>query len=67
MIIHGPTALTGATLSSYGDHRLGMMAGIAALVASGPIEIEDPSCIDISYPGFFDDLEKLAVPANTKG
>ena len=67
MIIHGPTALTGATLSSYGDHRLGMMAGIAALVASGPIEIDDPSCINISYPGFFDDLEKLAVPATTKG
>ena len=30
MIIQGPTVLTGANMSSYGDHRLGMMAAIAA-------------------------------------
>ncbi|MFJ7933455.1 3-phosphoshikimate 1-carboxyvinyltransferase [Sporosarcina sp. NPDC096371] len=62
MIIHGPTPLTGGTLASYGDHRIGMMAGIAALAASGPVVIEDPSCINISYPTFFNDLEKLAFP-----
>ncbi len=67
MIIHGPTELSGGTLASYGDHRLGMMAAIAALVASAPIHIEDPSCIAISYPGFFTDLEKLAVSINAKG
>lgn len=67
MIIHGPTELSGGTLDSYGDHRLGMMAAISALVASGPIQIEDPSCIAISYPGFFTDLEKLAVSINAKG
>jgi 3-phosphoshikimate 1-carboxyvinyltransferase len=61
MIIHGPTALIGATLHSYGDHRLGMMAAVASLIASTPIHIEDPACIAISYPGFFDDLEKLAI------
>ena len=38
MIIHGPTELSGGTLDSYGDHRLGMMAAIAALVASAPIQ-----------------------------
>lgn len=66
MIIHGPTELSGGTLDSYGDHRLGMMAAIAALVASSSIQIEDPSCIAISYPGFFADLEKLAVSINAK-
>lgn len=59
MIIHGPTALTGGTINSYGDHRLGMMAAIAALIASGPITIEDYACIDISYPTFFKDLKIL--------
>ncbi|WP_218843234.1 3-phosphoshikimate 1-carboxyvinyltransferase [Sporosarcina sp. JAI121] len=67
MIIHGPTALTGGTLTSYGDHRVGMMAAIAALIASEPIQIEDPECIAISYPGFFEDLDKLAQPANANG
>lgn len=59
MIIEGPTPLTGGTLSSYGDHRLGMMAAIAALAASDAVTIEDPACIAISYPSFFEDLEKL--------
>lgn len=67
MIIHGPSKLSGGTLASYGDHRLGMMAGIAALVASSPIHIENPACIAVSYPGFFDDLEKLTVSKNAKG
>ncbi|WP_438318458.1 3-phosphoshikimate 1-carboxyvinyltransferase [Sporosarcina sp. FA9] len=59
MIIHGPTPLTGGVLNSYGDHRLGMMAAIAALATSGPVFIEDPSCINISYPHFFEDLKIL--------
>lgn len=60
MIIHGPTPLTGGKMDSYGDHRLGMMAAIAALIATGPIEIKDPACIDISYPAFFEDLKETA-------
>ena len=64
MIIDGPTPLTGGTLKTYGDHRLGMMAAIASLVSEGPIHIEDPSCIAISYPNFFEHLEELALAAN---
>jgi len=59
MIIHGPTPLTGGTMDSYGDHRLGMMAAIASLIASESVFIEDVSCINISYPNFFKDLEIL--------
>ncbi|CAM3057062.1 3-phosphoshikimate 1-carboxyvinyltransferase [Filibacter tadaridae] len=61
MIIHGPTVLTGGQMASYGDHRIGMMAAIASLVSLQPITIEDPACISISYPQFFEDLEILAV------
>lgn len=59
MIIHGPTSLTGAELASYGDHRLGMMAAIGALAASGEVVIDDPECISISYPNFFEQLNLL--------
>ncbi|MFD1206397.1 MULTISPECIES: 3-phosphoshikimate 1-carboxyvinyltransferase [Sporosarcina] len=61
MIIHGPTVLKGASLSSYGDHRIGMMAAIAAYVADGPVHIEDPDCIAISYPNFFEHLYQLSA------
>lgn len=59
MIIQGPTVLTGANMSSYGDHRLGMMAAIAALVATDEVTIDDAECISISYPNFFEQLNFL--------
>ncbi|PYF02830.1 3-phosphoshikimate 1-carboxyvinyltransferase [Ureibacillus chungkukjangi] len=59
MIIHGSTKLHGGNLQSYGDHRIGMMSAIAALISSSPIEIDDTDCIAVSYPTFFDDLKKL--------
>ena len=39
MIIEGPTLLKGASLNTYGDHRIGMMGAVAALVADGQIEL----------------------------
>lgn len=59
MIIHGPTPLKGTSMNSYGDHRLGMMAAIASLVADGEVIIEDPACIAVSYPNFFEHLTVL--------
>lgn len=64
MIIEGPTALSGGELKSYGDHRIGMMAAIASLVSDGSIHIEDPSCIAISYPNFFDHLSQIVFARN---
>ena len=52
MIIHGPTPLHGATMDSYGNNRLGMMAATAALVTSGPVFIQDPACINIHIRDF---------------
>lgn len=59
MRITGPTKLTGGMLRSHGDHRLGMMAAISSVVADGPVQIEDASCINVSYPGFFEHLDSL--------
>ncbi len=59
MKITGPVNLKGSVLSSNGDHRLGMMAAVAAAVTEGPVGIEDAGCISVSYPGFFDHLDSL--------
>lgn len=57
MLIHGPTPLNGATLDSYGDHRIGMMIAVASLIASSPITLTDAEAINVSYPNFFEHLE----------
>ncbi|EMF0148632.1 3-phosphoshikimate 1-carboxyvinyltransferase [Enterococcus hirae] len=59
LIIHGPTPLHGATVDSHGDHRIGMMLQIAALITAEPVELLNPEAVNISYPEFFTDLAKL--------
>lgn len=60
MIIDGKTPLHGAQVNTFGDHRIGMMTAIAALLAqSGQVELERSEAIKTSYPSFFSDLEVL--------
>lgn len=59
MIIKGRTKLEGASVASYDDHRIAMMAAISSLVAKGSVKIDDISCIAISYPNFFGHLNEL--------
>jgi 3-phosphoshikimate 1-carboxyvinyltransferase len=42
------------------DHRLAMAFAIAALGASGPTTIEGADAVAVSYPSFFEDLDRLA-------
>lgn len=60
IIIKGKTSLHGAKVHTFGDHRIGMMTAIAALlVKDGQVELERAEAINTSYPNFFDDLEDL--------
>ena len=60
MIIKGKSTLHGAKVNTFGDHRIGMMTAIAALlVADGEVELDRAEAINTSYPSFFDDLEIL--------
>jgi 3-phosphoshikimate 1-carboxyvinyltransferase len=59
--IKGRASLKGAIVESYHDHRIAMSLAIAALVAVGVTTINNSSCVDISFPGFFEELKKVAV------
>jgi 3-phosphoshikimate 1-carboxyvinyltransferase len=48
-----------ATLRSHGDHRIALAAAVAANAAAGTSTIEGWSAVDVSYPGFLDDLAEL--------
>ncbi len=60
MIITGKSALSGGTVSSHGDHRIGMMLAIAAAICKEDVFLEKEDSIYISYPKFFEHLNKLA-------
>ncbi|MEH7176675.1 3-phosphoshikimate 1-carboxyvinyltransferase [Neobacillus vireti] len=59
MIIHGGASLKGGTVSSHGDHRIGMMLAIASLLCKDHVELENPEAISVSYPNFFGHLNSL--------
>ncbi len=54
-------ALHGAAVDGYDDHRIVMSLAIAGLVAEGTTTITTAESVNISYPGFFDDLKKLGA------
>jgi 3-phosphoshikimate 1-carboxyvinyltransferase len=51
--------LSGGTPDAADDHRLAMAFAIAATGAAEPTTIVGASSVDVSYPGFFDALERL--------
>ena len=59
----GPSAndcsLRGTTLTSHDDHRLAMAWGIAGLVAAGETRVEGAGAVDVSYPGFWEMLDRV--------
>ncbi len=59
MIIHGGAAPHGASFSTYNDHRIAMSLAILGLASEGVTTINNPEIVSISYPGFFDTLQKL--------
>lgn len=58
--IDGGGPLRGASVPSYGDHRIAMAFAIAGLFAKGETIIQDTSCVATSYPGFSKVLEAVS-------
>jgi 3-phosphoshikimate 1-carboxyvinyltransferase len=59
--ISGKVGIRGATIETYGDHRIAMVMSIAALVADGTTVINNIASVNISFPGFYDALGRLTA------
>ncbi len=49
----------GAEIEPHGDHRMAMAFALAALGAEGTTTIRDSECAGVSYPEFFETLDRL--------
>ena len=59
--VPGGQKLHGASLDSFGDHRIAMAFAVAALRAEGETEIKGADAAVISFPEFFNTLEGLVT------
>lgn len=58
---NGPQLL-GTAVDSFDDHRIAMAMGVASCVAHGETEISDADCARVSFPGFWDELDRVTTP-----
>lgn len=55
----GTGRLEAGVVDAAGDHRIAMAAAVAATAASGPVTVRGAEAADVSWPGFYDELEAL--------
>ncbi len=63
LIINGKNTLDGGETDSFNDHRIAMAAAVAACRCKGDVIIRNAEAVNKSYPGFFDDYNKLGGKA----
>ncbi len=60
--VSGPTPLHAGRVDAHGDHRIGMLAGVAGALAPGATRIEN-GAVEVSYPAFWRDLQLASAAA----
>lgn len=64
LVIDGVPSLQGGTVSSWNDHRIAMALAVISPKCDGPLTIEGAESVRKSYPGFWDDFEKVLVTSD---
>ncbi len=59
-IIEGKQQIKGGLITTHGDHRIGMALAIAGLIAKQSITIDMAEAINVSFPNFFNELNKIS-------
>ncbi|MCX6387819.1 MAG: 3-phosphoshikimate 1-carboxyvinyltransferase, partial [Solirubrobacterales bacterium] len=59
-VVTGSGDLRGGTIDSLGDHRLAMLGAVAGLASEQGVTVTNFEAADVSYPGFVDDISRLA-------
>jgi 3-phosphoshikimate 1-carboxyvinyltransferase len=54
-----PARPRGGSIEARGDHRIAMLGAVAGVASQNGVAIDDPDCVAVSFPGFFDLLASL--------
>jgi 3-phosphoshikimate 1-carboxyvinyltransferase len=60
-VVRGHGAPSGGVADAEGDHRMAMAFAVAGLAGRAPSRVEGADAVAISYPGFFETLERLVA------
>ena len=57
----GPARALGGSVTTDGDHRIAMSFGILGTLTGGAVQVDDRDCVNVSYPSFWDELERVTA------
>ncbi len=63
LVIEGTDRPLRGPVEARGDHRIAMAFGVLGALAGNRVRVDAPSAVDVSYPGFWEMLERVAGPA----
>ena len=65
MEIEGGGEYHGAEVESFGDHRIAMSCAVLGMFSEGHTVVRDTECVNTSYPGFYEQLQRFMKPAKS--
>jgi 3-phosphoshikimate 1-carboxyvinyltransferase len=65
MEIEGGGDYHGADVESFGDHRIAMACAVLGMFREGQTTVRDTDCVNTSYPGFYEQLQRFLKPGKS--
>jgi len=63
LVVRGSGRPLKGEVRTHGDHRIAMAFGILAALPGNDVRVDDPGCVEVSFPGFWEVLRRVAEPA----
>jgi 3-phosphoshikimate 1-carboxyvinyltransferase len=60
LVVEGTDAPLAGRVTTYGDHRIAMAFGVLGALPGNRIEVDDPACVAVSFPTFWEELRRVA-------
>jgi 3-phosphoshikimate 1-carboxyvinyltransferase len=60
LVVQGTDAPLAGHVQTHGDHRIAMAFGTLGATRGCSITLDDPDCVSVSYPGFWEELARVA-------
>jgi 3-phosphoshikimate 1-carboxyvinyltransferase len=59
MVVRGADRPLRGAIRTHGDHRIAMAFGVLGTREGNEVAVDDPACVDVSYPSFWRDLARV--------
>ena len=59
-VVRGERRALRGRIVTHGDHRIAMAFGVLGALPGNAIEVDDPSCVDVSFPSFWTELRRVS-------